>query len=253
MNQTQHSCPEIPDLLKTENLLCIQPHPDDMEIGAGATISRLTKSGTTVTVLTVTDGSVGTYNSDITPGDLTKLRRTEAETAAKILGVDQMIWLDFSDGGNLVLDHVRSSITREIRKIKPAAVMVCDPWLPYEAHSDHIQTGLAASEACLLSAMPYFYPADLQQGLHPHAVEMIAFYYTAYPNTFINADEHWPNKVAALECHRSQFPAEKLDKLKHYLEKNAGDRATECNCDLVEAFKVLSIDHLHIFEDAWRC
>ena len=50
----------LPDLESCQNLLCIQPHPDDNEVGAGATIARLTAKGCRITYLTVTDGRYGT-------------------------------------------------------------------------------------------------------------------------------------------------------------------------------------------------
>jgi N,N'-diacetylchitobiose non-reducing end deacetylase len=243
----------VPDLLKVEKLLVIQPHPDDMEIGAGATIARLAKSGTRVTCLTVTDGSAGTTDTNVSQDDLIALRHDETKKSTAILGIENLIWLDFADCGILSLEVIRSEITCYIRRLKPNALMVCDPWLPYEAHSDHVRTGLAAAEAGLLAHMPYFCPADMQDGLKPHPLEMIAFYYTAYPNTFIDVTTTWGKKMAAIDCHRSQFSASQRVKLKQYLEAKAREESVNQNCELVEALKVLSTDHLHIFEQAWQC
>jgi len=245
----------IPNLLKAKNILCVQPHPDDMEIGAGATIALLSRSGATITCLTVTDGSAGTYDPALEQEDLIITRRLEAEKTAGMLGVKNLLWLDFADGGCLPYDEIRSEITSVIRRQKPDAVLVCDPWLPYEAHSDHNRTGLATAEACLLSGMPNFCPADIQEGLQPHAVEMIAFYYTAYPNTFVDVSATWDLKMEAIDCHASQFPPPAAEKLKSYLTARAGEHAgAQGNgSGLVESLKVLSIDHLHIFEEAWQC
>lgn len=243
----------IPDLLKAESLLVIQPHPDDMEIGAGATVARLAQSGVTVTCLTVTDGSVGTYDPTINPAALVKTRRREAEKSAGILGIKDLLWLDFADGGNLPYEEVRAKITRVIRQIKPAAIMVSDPWLPYEVHSDHIRTGLAAAEAGFLAGMPHFCPADLEEGVQPHMVDAFAFYCTAYPNTFIDISETWPLKLRAIDCHASQFPPEQAEMFKTFLTLKARSHAEDQGCDMVETFKVLSPLHLHIFEETWQC
>jgi len=243
----------IPDLLEAKSILCIQPHPDDMEIGAGASLARLARLGAQITCLTVTDGSAGTYDPSSNIDNLVKTRRKETEKSAEILGVNELLWLDFADGGNLPLDIIRTEITSLIRKRKPQAVLVCDPWLPYEAHSDHNRTGLATAEASLLASMPNFCPADLQDGIMPHTVNMIAFYYTAYPNTFIDVSTTWEQKMAAIDCHVSQFSGGKKEKLKAYLTARARELAESRKDDLVEALKVLSIDHLHIFEEAWQC
>ncbi|MGM0652396.1 MAG: PIG-L deacetylase family protein [Bacillota bacterium] len=243
----------VPDLLSAKNILCIQPHPDDMEIGAGATIKKLSLAGKQVTALTITDGSAGIYQLADIPVDITGIRKSETEKSAKILGIEKLLWLDYGDGGNLPYEKIRSDITGMIRRIKPDAVMVCDPWLPYEAHSDHNRTGLAAAEACLLSGMPQFCPDDLQNNLMPHSVDMIAFYYTAYPNTFIDVSDTWETKLTAIDCHKSQFSGEKGKKLKEYLTTRSEEQAEETSCSLVEALKVLTAGHLHIFEETWQC
>lgn len=241
----------VPDLLKAESLLVIQPHPDDLEIGAGATVARLIRAGKKVTCLTVTDGSAGTYDQAVAGEMLAATRRSETEAAAAVLGLTDLYWLNFPDGGNLVYEEVRAAITSMMRRIKPEAVLVCDPWLPYEVHSDHIRTGLAAAEAAFLAGMPRFHPADLEQGLQPHSVQVVAFYYTAYPNTFIDVEETWALKMRALDCHVSQFSGDRAAFLKSVLQARASSLAAEAGVSLVEAFKVLGPGHLHIYEDAW--
>ncbi len=243
----------IPDLFKLDHLLCIQPHPDDLEIGAGATIARLNRAGVRTTWLTVTDGSAGTCDSSVKRDELARIRRSETEKAAALLGTTEQIWLDFADGGTLPYEKARSDIAGVIRKVKPAAVLVCDPWLPYEAHSDHIRTGLAAAEAAFLSHMPYFCPENLTGGLETHKVEAVAFYYTAYPNTYIDVSGWWDQKLAAIACHASQFSAEKRRLLENYLLTRAREQARGRGFELAEALKVLSTNHLHIFEAAWQC
>ena len=48
-----------PKLDNISKLLCIQPHPDDNEIGMGGIISELVSRGVHVDYLTITDGSLG--------------------------------------------------------------------------------------------------------------------------------------------------------------------------------------------------
>jgi len=242
----------IPDLLKTPKILCIQSHPDDMEIGAGATIARLVDEGAQVSCLTITDGSIGTTDHNLKPEALVTIRQEEAKKSSEIIGVRESIWLGFPDGGSLDLKLVRSHITRTIRLLKPSAVVVNDPWLQYEAHSDHTITGLAAAEACLLANMPHFYPEHLKENLEPHQVNIVAFYYSANPNTFIDVSKTWDKKMSALACHTSQFPGDMLTMIQTYLTQKARIHGENNNCNLAEAFKVLTPQHLHICENAWR-
>ncbi len=241
----------VPDLLKTDSLLCIQPHPDDMEIGAGGTLAKMAASGVIITALTVTDGSAGTYDPTVNQDELAGTRREETRKAAALLGIDNLQWLDFADGGNLPFEQVRAEITRTIRALKPATIMVCDPWLPYEAHSDHVRTGMAAAEAFFLSGMPYFCQAGLQDGLLPYQAGSIAFYFTAYPNTVIDVSQTWEKKLAAIACHRSQFPGEKFEMFQAFLTAKAEEAAAQEEGKYAETFKVLTALHMHIFEEAW--
>ena len=131
--------------------------------------------------------------------------------------------------------------------------MVMDPWLPYEAHSDHRTTGFAAAEALLLSGFPHVCPQHLKEGLAPHAPQAIAFYGSSRPNTFIDATSTWPLKLEAIAKHTSQFPPGNLEMVTAYLTAKAREHAAGRGFELAEAFKVLSPLHLHFFEDAWQC
>ncbi len=55
----------IPDLLRAQRLLCVQPHYDDNDIGAGGTIARLALAGAEVHYLTVTDDLVGVLDREL--------------------------------------------------------------------------------------------------------------------------------------------------------------------------------------------
>lgn len=243
----------VPGLLSMRRVLCVQAHPDDCEIGAGATVARLVQAGADVVYLTVTDGSVGTTDAAITPPELARIRRREGEEAARLLGVTKMIWCDFPDGGFLQLLAVREKIIEAVRRFCPDALMVMDPWLLYEGHSDHRITGLAATEAALFSGFPHFCPQHPAQGLAPHAPEAVAYYATSRPNAFIDVTATWPLKMEALKKHKSQFDPESLEMVSAYLTAKAGEHAAGRGFALAEAFKVLTPLQLHMFEDAWQC
>ena len=56
-----------PDIRKSKCALCIQPHPDDNEIGMGGTVAGLAQAGCTVHYLTVTNGDQGNKNRTASP------------------------------------------------------------------------------------------------------------------------------------------------------------------------------------------
>ncbi|BAS26103.1 LmbE family protein [Limnochorda pilosa] len=253
----------VPDLLKARRILCVQPHPDDVEVGAGGTIARLTSSGATVAYVTVTDGGLGSLNPRDPRREVALRRRREQEEAARILGVSELRWLDFPDGGAYSEDEVRGRLLAEIARFQPETVLTVDPWLPYEAHPDHRKTGFAAVGAALLSTFPGAAaarsgaegpakePAPVAQG-NPaaQAVTSVALCITASPNTFIDVTTTWERKMEAIRAHASQFPEVSWPFFESYFSAKAAEYGRQVEAERAEAFKVLAPVHLHVNPDA---
>lgn len=233
----------VPKLDACRSILCIQPHPDDNEVGAGATIARLAARGTQITYATVTDGSIGTLDPAMTPEILAATRRGEAEAAGRLLGASRFYWLDYPDGQGLGLTAVRNRLVDVIRSVRPQAVMAPDPWLAYEGHSDHRITGLAAVEACLLSGFPNF-ECDRLNPRAAYQPEWVVLYNTARPNTWIDVEATWGRKMEAIRLHQSQFTAD-WDTMAFFLQAQARALAEGHNCSMAEGFKVLPPILLH--------
>lgn len=236
----------IPDLENCASLLCIQPHPDDNEIGAGATIAKLAKNGCKITYLTVTDGSIGSSDPNAKPEDIARIRKQEVEKAAECLGVSELVFLNFPDGSYPSEKELCKSIVEVVRRVAPEFIMVPDPFLPYECHPDHRHVGMAAAEAMIFSPFAGFKTGG---NAEPWGVTGIAFHSTAYPNTFIAVDDTWDDKFKALSCHASQFEPDTLELLSMYFGLKAAGNAEGKGCEMAEAFKVLSGDHLHMNVD----
>ena len=77
----------LPQLDGFERYLFVGPHPDDIEIGAGATAARLAASGKQVCFLICTDGRFGDASATVNGEELVALRRQEALASAQRLGV----------------------------------------------------------------------------------------------------------------------------------------------------------------------
>ena len=247
----------IPKLEECKSILCIQPHPDDNEIGAGATIAGLAAKGCRVVYLTVTNGNMGSMDPEESPWETAEKRRKETLDAAGLLGVAECIFLDHDDGSFMDAKKLCRDITAVIRKVRPDMVMTADPCLPYEFHPDHLSVGIAAAQACIFSPFPHFDTkgcAGLDSGEEavPFQVKGIAFYSTAFPNTFINADETWELKMKAIEAHKSQFDPDTLETLKLYFDFKARSYAAGLGFERAEAFKVLTASHLHMNVDTIR-
>jgi LmbE family N-acetylglucosaminyl deacetylase len=239
----------IPNLEDCRSLLCVQPHPDDNEVGAGASIAKLAAKGCKVTYLTVTNGRMGTLDAAQKTEELVERRRNEAEQSAAFLGVSNSVFLDFNDGEYLDEQSLCREIVAVIRKVKPEIVMTVDPFLPYEVHPDHRRVGMATSEACLFSPFPNFMPDECADSCGTWTVKGIAFHSTAYPNTFMNVDDTWEKKIMAIALHKSQFDADALQRLGCYMDFKARQNAQGKDFARAETFKVLTTNHLHMNVD----
>ena len=89
--------------------LCLAPHPDDAEIGAGGTLIRLAQAGKAVGILELTRGEKGTQG---TPAE----RQAECVAAAHLMGLSWrgQLACDFA------LPHLRPTL-KAIAKRLPAS------------------------------------------------------------------------------------------------------------------------------------
>lgn len=235
----------VPNFEECKTVLCVQPHPDDADISMGATVAKLSEVGVKVYYLTVTDGGAGSTDEKTIGKSLRAIRQKEQQDAAQILGVHELIWLDFEDLGDYTAQEVRARVAEHIRKIMPDIVFTVDPFLPYEVHPDHIKTGMGAAQATSLYRLPKIYP-----GTTDHTVKAIGFFNTAFPNTFYEIEQrHLEKKLMALSQHKSQFDENSLKMLSFYLTERSKQYAKESG-KLVETFKVLPPTMLHVFPEA---
>ena len=238
-----------PDILKSKCALCIQPHPDDNEIGMGGTVAVLAQAGCTVHYLTVTNGDQGNKNRTASPQETARVRRAEAIAAGTHLGAKEFHFLDHGDG---TLDDVlglSAQIARVIREVRPDAIFAPDPWLAYESHLDHAVTGRAAANAFLMSGR-----AAIPGGgdTQPHAASAIGYYFTAQPNTVVDISAVFEKKFEAIALHDSQMDAQTLAMYRVYFGMKGKELAAGKNFALGEGLKALSPLHAHCFVDAAR-
>lgn len=235
-----------PDLMDAKRVLCIQPHPDDIDVACGATVAKLAQAGAHITYLTVTDGGAGaTERTD--ENQLATTRRKEQSQAGEILGVKNYLWLDYRDADYLDSAALQRDLINAIRTVRPDTVITIDPWLPYEAHPAHRTVGLCASAAVLFGGMGNIHP---KSDATPHSVSSVAFAFTARPNTYIDVSETWTQKLAAIQSHKSQFPPEVWAFYSQYLEAKATQYGLETQSTHAEALKVFTPMHLHCNVDA---
>ena len=228
------------DWQTAERYLAFSPHPDDAELGCGGTLWRLAEGGAEVHLTVVTDGRLGTRDRSTSPEEVARLRSGEAQAAADVLGA-QLHLLGLPDGGPHDPYDLRDQAVQEIRRCRPDFVLVCDPWLRYEAHSDHRAVGLAVAEAVLLSGLVHFAPGTFA----PWTVQGVLFY---FPD---RADVLSPLEPAAhaarsraIACHRSQFGPE--DPYLGRLDEQLRAQGLQVGAPWAEALHLRTRTDLHI-------
>ncbi len=106
---------DIPRIEDMERILVVSPHPDDAEIGLGATTYKLSREGSRITYLIVTDGRLGALDPNLGPEEIAQIRREEQKRSAEFLGVERLIWLNFPDLGDYTVEELREKLLYHIR------------------------------------------------------------------------------------------------------------------------------------------
>jgi LmbE family N-acetylglucosaminyl deacetylase len=216
--------------------MVITPHPDDAEYGIAGTVSRWVREGKQVIYVVCTNGNKGSNDPEMKPETLAKTREKEQLAAAKLLGVNEVIFLRHEDQALEDTPEFRKEIVRLLRIYQPETVATSDPYRRYIWHRDHRIAGQVVLDAIFPYARDHLaYPDLVELGLKPHKVKEVLLWGAEQPNYFTDITDTFEVKMAALRCHRSQvgnLPAgwEELIKQRH------GEMAEGQRFTLAEAF-----------------
>ena len=126
-----------------KDILAFGAHPDDVELGCGATIAKEVNNGKNIGIVDLTRGELGTRGTADT-------RDQEASDAAKILGVTVRENLAFADGFFINDKAHQIEVIKMIRKYQPEIVL-CNAI--DDRHIDHAKGSKLVSDACFLSGL----------------------------------------------------------------------------------------------------
>ncbi len=190
-------------------ILAVGAHPDDIDALAGGTLIRLAKRGHQISYLICTDGSKGTLNHDEIPG-MQLTRQHEQHDAARVVGADQVFFLNHVDGELAPGVPLRRDIVRVMRTVQPDLVFTWDPtsyWIGDRVinHADHRIAGTEALHAASFAGHRTLYP---EIGLPPCAVRELWLFGTNHPTVFVDMEEELAQKIDAVRSHVSQHYAD---------------------------------------------
>lgn len=239
----------LPDIESCERVLFIGPHPDDIEIGAGATAAKLAAMGKKLCFLVCLDGRYG--SDSIRPEKLIDIRKAEAIASAKVLGVTDVRFLGLSDGGFYKQEELERDMAQVIGDFAPELIFAPDPCVSSECHADHLNVGSAARK------LSYFAPYGgimAQYGASPAPVKALAYYMTAKPSRYVKTSKALLERQlsAIFDCHRSQFGAGEDKSIALYLRLRSAQYGLHRLCAHAEGFRVLGVTQMHCLPEAGK-
>ncbi len=191
-----------------ERAMVIFAHPDDAEIGAGATTALWASRGTRITYVQCTSGSSGSNDTEMTSDRIVRIRAVEQRAAADAIGVGDIVVLDRPDG-EIEADRVfLGEIVHALRKYQPEVVFTHDPYRTNGfQHRDHRNVGITVQDAIYPYARDHLhFPEHLVDGIKPHKVKHLFYWGTDRANIIVDVSDSVDTKINALAKHESQIP-----------------------------------------------
>ena len=231
------------------DILAIGAHPDDVELGCGATVAKEISLGKKVGILDLTCGELGTRGS-------AEIRDNEASNAAKILGVTVRDNLAFADGFFMNDKTHQLEVIKMIRKYQPDIVL-CNAI--NDRHIDHAKGSQLVSDACFLSGLRKIKTTlngKEQNAWRPKHVYHYIQWNNLEPDFVIDVTGFISKKMEAVKAYSSQFhdptskePSSPISS-KNFLESityRAKDLGRLIGTDYAEGFTVeryVAVDNL---------
>ena len=129
-----------------KKVLVISAHPDDMEIGMGGTVAKLSASGCSIVSVVLTDGRRSPNPLSLSQEEMAEVRSKETKRAAKILGVNQTICFDLESIATPELsDTATRKLSEVINSVMPEEIFTLHPEL--DRHPTHRLTGKISLDA----------------------------------------------------------------------------------------------------------
>jgi bacillithiol biosynthesis deacetylase BshB1 len=177
--------------------MCVGAHPDDVEIGMGATVAGMVRRGAKVVIVDLTNG-------EPTPHGTSEIRAVESAAAAAVLGAERRT---LGQRNRYLFDtaEARTELAEVIREFRPRLLFV--PF-PHDAHPDHVA---AASIATAARFYAKFTKTEMRG--KPHYPERVYRYMAVHqrlvvePSFIVDVALDLPTKLKALQAYESQFSA----------------------------------------------
>jgi LmbE family N-acetylglucosaminyl deacetylase len=241
MTKKTYQDPKFP-----QRAMVIVAHPDDIEFVVAGTVARWTQAGAEVVYVLVTSGDAGSHEPGITREQLARTREDEQRAAARVVGVQEVVFLGYHDGEVEATLALRRDLVRQMRRFKPDTLVCFDPTQlfisnDYINHPDHRAVGLAAIDAVApAAAMPLSFAELRDEGLEPHRVKEVLVAAASNSDLWVDITPTIDLKTEALRRHTSQFTSDwdPGDMLREW----AGEDGKKAGVKYAESFKRIVLE-----------
>ncbi len=180
------------------DILFFGAHPDDVELGCGATIAKEVSLGKSVGIVDLTRGELGTRGT-------AAIRDEEAKNAAIVLGVSIRENLRMRDGFFINDEAHQLEVIKMIRKYRPE-IVICNA--VEDRHIDHGKGSKLVSDSCFLSGLIKI-ETEIdgidQAAWRPKLVYHYIQWKDLKPDFVVDVSGFMDKKVASLMEYKSQF------------------------------------------------
>ena len=215
-----------------KTVLVVAAHPDDEILGCGGSIARHLDEGDAVHVVFLADG-IGAREPDDEP-QAREEREMAARSAAKLLGVDSLDFLNHPDNrlDTVALLDLVKPIEQRVEQLKPSTVYTHHPG---DLNVDHRRTCEATLTACRPQPGPpvlriLFFEVLSSTEWSNGLGEVFR------PNWYVGIESQLDRKLKALECYASEMRGFPHPRSGPAVEALVRLRGSACGLKAAEAF-----------------
>lgn len=227
--------------------LAISAHAADFVWRCGGAIALHAEMGYSVTVVCLSFGERGESaklwkQQGMTLQRVKDARRAEAERAAEVLGVHDLVCMDLGDYPLELTRADKDRLVDVIRAVQPRFMLSHSQYDPY--NTDHMYATQVALECRMVAQAWGHNPGQKVLGapqlylFEPHQTEQMGW----KPDTFLDITPVWEKKRAAIECmegqeHLWEFYTRVAQNRANHFTRNSGGQSGGRNCRFAEGFQ----------------
>lgn len=232
-----------------QRALAVVAHPDDLEYGPSCAVASWTAAGREIAYCIVSSGEAGM--DDRAPAVAMETRQQEERAAARIVGVQDVVFLGHPDGHIEEGLRLRRDIAREIRRFEPDILITInfhERWRSGDWNlADHRSAGRAAMDAANDAGNRWTFPELAnQEGLEPwKGVRFVAVGGSPLSGHAVDVTDTLALGVRSLSAHRSYLdslgPGHPMSDAAAVLEEKAGRFAARFGGRRAMAFEIIGV------------